>query len=96
MLRATFRSLLARKLRLLLSALAVVLGVSFVSGALVLTDTLGQVFDDLFVSVNAKTDVEVRGVQLFEGGNGATRAPVPLSALQTVRAVPGVAAATGE
>ena len=37
MLRATIKSLLARKLRLLLSGLAVLLGVSFVTGTLVLT-----------------------------------------------------------
>ena len=59
MLRATWRSLLARKLRLALSGLAIVLGVAFVSGAFVLTDTLGQVFDRLFSSVNAKTDAVV-------------------------------------
>ena len=52
MLRATLRSLLARKLRLLLSATAVVLGVAFVSGALVLTDTLGRL-----VAVARTTDV---------------------------------------
>ena len=44
-LRATLKSLLARKLRLVLSGLAVVLGVMFVSGAFVLTDTLGRSFD---------------------------------------------------
>ena len=45
MLRATLKSLLSRKLRLILSGLAVVLGVMFVSGAFVLTDTLGRSFD---------------------------------------------------
>ena len=96
MLRATLRSLLARKLRLLLSAMAVVLGVSFVSGALVLTDTLGRVFDDLFVSTSAKTDVEVRGQALFEGQSGTARQLVPSSELERIRALPGVAAATGD
>jgi ABC-type lipoprotein release transport system permease subunit len=95
-LRATLRSLLSRKLRLLLSAMAVVLGVSFVSGALVLTDTLGRVFDDLFVSVNDKTSVEVRGAELFTGDGGTTRQPVPASVLDAVREVDGVAAATGD
>jgi len=95
-LRATLRSLLARKLRLLLSGMAVVLGISFVSGAFVLTDTLGRVFDDLFVSVGAKTDVEVRGASLFEGDGGTTRAPVPGTVLEAVRQVDGVAAATGD
>ena len=42
MLRATLKSLLSRKLRLILSGLAVVLGVMFVSGSFVLTNTLGE------------------------------------------------------
>ena len=99
MLRATFRSLLARKLRLLLSATAVVLGVSFVSGALTLTDTLGRVFDELFTSVNAKTAVEVRGTKPFEVSpqDGETpRLPVPASLLTSLRGVDGVAAAVGD
>ena len=40
MIRATFKSLAARKLRLLLSSLSIVLGVSFVSGSFIFTDTL--------------------------------------------------------
>ena len=50
MLRATLKSLLSRKLRLILSGLAVVLGVMFVAGSLVLTDTLGRSFDQLFTN----------------------------------------------
>jgi putative ABC transport system permease protein len=97
-LRATFRSLLARKLRLLLSATAIVLGVSFVSGALVLTDTLGKVFDELFSSVNEKTAVEVRGTEPFDAASqGETaRRPVPAPLLDRVREVDGVAAAVGD
>ena len=41
MLRVTIKGLLARKVRLLLSAIAVVLGVAMVSGTYVLTDTIG-------------------------------------------------------
>ena len=98
MLRATLRSLLARKLRLLLSAMAVVLGVSFVSGALVLTDTLGRTFDQLFEDINAKTDVEVRGVAPFEASSGSepVRAPVPEELAAALREVPGVEAAVGD
>jgi putative ABC transport system permease protein len=48
MLRVTFRGLLARKVRLLLSAIAVVLGVAMVSGTYVLTDTIGNAFENLF------------------------------------------------
>ena len=42
MLRATLKSLLAHKLRMAMSAFAIVLGVAFVSGTLVFTDTTEQ------------------------------------------------------
>lgn len=99
MLRATFRSLLARKLRLLLSATAVVLGVSFVAGALILTNTLGRVFDDLFASVSARTAVEVRGQVPFAGAGhhgDPVRLPLPASLLTQLTGVAGVAAAVGD
>ena len=67
MLRATVKSLLARKLRLLLSAMSIVLGVSFVVGAFVLTDSLGKTFDDLFATVSKNIAVDVRGVEKGEG-----------------------------
>ena len=92
MLRTTLRSLLARKLRLLLSGLAVVLGVAFVSGTFVLTDTLGKVFDDLFEDVNAGSSVAVRGVPALEGG---APAPVEAALVDRVRDVDGVAEAVG-
>ncbi len=97
MLRATFRSLLARKLRLLLAALAIVLGVSFVSGALVLTDTLSKTFDTLFSTVNHNVAVAVRGTRSFQGDTaGRQEAPrriVPAATLDAVRHVDGIAEA---
>ena len=51
MLHAALKSLLARKLRLLLTAIAVVLGVGFTAGTFVLTDTALKSFDDLFGNV---------------------------------------------
>ncbi len=59
MLRATLKSLLARKVRLVLSGLAVLLGVMFVSGSFVLTDAMGRSFDNMFSSALAETDVLV-------------------------------------
>ena len=96
MLRATIKSLLARKLRLLLSGLAVLLGVSFVTGTLVLTDSLGVVFDRLFTTINAGTAVGVRGTSPF-GALDATadRAPVPQAVLDRIRQVDGVTEARG-
>ncbi|HEU5160948.1 MAG TPA: hypothetical protein VFU43_28380 [Streptosporangiaceae bacterium] len=50
MTRLTLRNLAAHKLRLGLTALAVVLGVSFVSGTLVFKDTMTRGFDDVFAA----------------------------------------------
>jgi putative ABC transport system permease protein len=95
MLRATLSSLLARKLRLMLSGIAVILGVAFVSGTFVLTDTMGKVFDDLFADVNKGTAVTVQGRSaLGEGGNN-DREPVTQATLEKIRNVPGVAEARG-
>jgi putative ABC transport system permease protein len=98
MLRATLKSLLARKLRLLLSGLAVVLGVMFVSGAFVVTDTLSRSFDAVFASAYSQTDVGVSAVPkiaVSELEGEQVPATLPASALATVKSVPGVAQATG-
>jgi putative ABC transport system permease protein len=98
MFKATLKSLLARKLRLLLSALAVVLGVMAVSGALVLTDNLGRSFDALFQTVNQNLDVQVTGVQHVqqaERGADPVTEPIPAAMVTKVAAVPGVQSAIG-
>ncbi|MBB2944023.1 putative ABC transport system permease protein [Actinoplanes lutulentus] len=98
MLRATLKSLLARKLRLVLSGLAVVLGVMFVSGTFVLTDTLNRTFDSLFSDVYSATDVSVSAkpkveVSEFEGEQVA--APLPAAAIDKIKSQAGVRAAVG-
>ena len=97
MLRATLKSLLSRKVRLLLSALAVVLGVMFVTGAFVLTDTLGRSFSQLFATAYSTFDVQVAGTA--KGGRtpdgSPLRDPVPASTVDRAAAVPGVAKAQG-
>ena len=95
MRQVTLRGLLAHKLRLVLTALAIVLGVTFISGTFVLTDTLDNTFSALFTSVYSKIDFQVRGVAQFGSGQSATRNPLPDSLLPRVQAVPGVAAASG-
>lgn len=92
MLRTTLRSLLSRKLRLILSGLAVVLGVMFVSGAFVLTDTLSRSFDSLFSTVYTTVDVEVSGVP---GADANQQTSVPADLVDRVRAVAGAASVTG-
>ncbi|HEY6749399.1 MAG TPA: FtsX-like permease family protein, partial [Mycobacteriales bacterium] len=89
---------LARKLRLTMSALAVVLGVAFVVGAFVLTDTLGRTFTDLFNTVNKNIAVDVRGAEITPGSSdsdGGGRKDVPASAITAVQRVDGVAEVQG-
>jgi putative ABC transport system permease protein len=95
MRHVTLRGLFAHKLRLALTALAIVLGVTFISGTFVLTDTLNNTFSSLFTSVYSKIDFQVRGVAQFGSGESATRNLLPESLLARVQAVPGVEAAAG-
>ncbi|CAO5248578.1 ABC transporter permease [Frankia sp. AgKG'84/4] len=95
MLRATLKSLLARKIRLVLSMLAVIVGVSFVTGTLVLTDTLNKTFDTLFANVNKNVSVDVRAVNQIDPASDAGRPPLPATIVATVAGVDGVRAAVG-
>jgi putative ABC transport system permease protein len=101
MLRAVVKSLLSRKLRLFLSGLAVVLGVMFVAGSLVLTTSLGNSFEALFATAYQNTDVQVSPKPLKGAADQGTTAlagsrGVPASAVDTVKAVDGVASAKAQ
>jgi putative ABC transport system permease protein len=96
MWNVTIKGLLAHKLRLGLTALAIVLGVTFISGTFVLTDTLHNTFSNLFGNIYAKVDFQVRGVAQLGSGGSAVRNELPESLLATVRGVPGVSAAEGQ
>jgi putative ABC transport system permease protein len=95
--RTTFKNLLAHRLRLLTTAAAVILGVAFMAGTLVLTDTITETFNGLFANVYKGTDAVVRGTSLFDGprGAGAQRPRVDASLVDAVRAVKGAAVAEG-
>src|SRR5271168_840492 len=95
MWRVTIKGLLAHKLRLALTALSIVLGVTFIAGTFVLTDTLHNTFDTLFGNIYQNIDFQVRGVAQFGSGGTATRNPVQQSLLAKVQGVPGVEAADG-
>jgi len=88
MWKATIRGLLARRLRLALTALAVLLGVSFVSATYVLTDTVKQSFDDVFRQTVSGVDLQVQAANTVGGNSDPGR--IPESAAQQVAAVPGV------
>lgn len=100
MWRATIRGLIAKKFRLVLTSIAIVLGVAFMAGTFVLTDTLGNVFDQLFANTTKGVDTVVRAREPFEsaiqqGGGEQTRPPVPASLVDVVRDVRGVDQAQG-
>jgi len=96
MLTATLRSIVGHKARLAMTGLAVVLGVALMAGTLVLTDTVGRTFDNLFADVYAGIDAEVRSTDIVESPFGPDRrGPIDASLLATVAATPGVATAEG-
>ena len=96
--KLTLRGLVAHKLRFLLTGIAVVLGVAFVSGTLVFTDTVKKTFDSLFASVYDGTDAYVRSASAVKGQFGPDRARrgSPRRSCPTVQGVPGAAAAEGQ
>jgi putative ABC transport system permease protein len=103
MFRATLKSPFARKVRLILTVVSIVLGVGFVVGTFVLTDTMNKAFDDLFQTAASGSDVIVRSEQAFvpsangpSGGGGEERDPVPGDLVATVQGVDGVASASGD
>ncbi|MCL8024158.1 ABC transporter permease [Nocardioides bruguierae] len=91
MLRYALRSLLGRKVRLLMSTLAVVLGVAFVTGTLVFSATLDRSFSTLF-------DATVGDVVVEPVAGGSPRRPeaaVPQSLVEDLADLPGAARADG-
>ncbi|MFB9837155.1 ABC transporter permease, partial [Actinoallomurus acaciae] len=94
--KVTLRNLVAHRLRLALTALAVILGVAFVAGTLVFTDTMSRRFDELFADTGKNVAVQVRPKKVIDTGDGGDAPTVPASLVATVAAVPGVARAYGE
>lgn len=96
MRRATLKNLLAHKMRMALVTMSVVLGVAFVTGTFVFTDTMNATFTSLTGEANEGTDVAVRAESAFSTGDGMNeRQPVPAELVDTVAAVDGVAEAAG-
>jgi putative ABC transport system permease protein len=97
--RFTIKGLFAHKLRFALTGLAVMLGVAFMSGTLVLTDTISRTFDNLFADVNRGTDAYVRSRQSissdFGGPARKQRGRVPASLIPEIQSVDGVGDAQG-
>jgi putative ABC transport system permease protein len=88
--RLTIRGVLARKFRVLLTAFAIVLGVAFVSGAFMLTDSVKGAINGLFDELQGDVDLEVRARIAFGDEATAQRDPVPDSLVADIAKVEGV------
>jgi putative ABC transport system permease protein len=93
MTAVALKGLLGRKLRSILTGLAIVLGVAMISGTYILTDTIRQAFTNVFNVSYRNTDAIISGKQFVSNANGTPT--VPAWVLGRVGALPDVAAASG-
>jgi len=91
MTAVALKGLWGRKLRSVLTGLAIVLGVAMISGTYILTDTINRAFTNVFNVSYRHTDAIISGKQFVSNANGIPT--VPASVLRRVRALPDVAAA---
>ena len=94
MWKATFTSLWSRKLRLAMSALAIVLGVAFVSGSFVFSDMIMGSFKGIISSTISDVDVSKDPGASLEDGS-ATASKLDESVVEKIRKVEGVSEAKG-
>ncbi|MFQ5555193.1 MAG: ABC transporter permease [Acidimicrobiia bacterium] len=92
MVRAAIKGVLAHKVRLGLTALAIVLGVSLVSGTFIFTDTINRQFDTLLDDIFAGIDVTVRKAT---GDFTDAEEPFSASVFEDITATDGVRVAEG-
>ena len=76
MIAVALKGLAGRKIRALLTALAVVIGVSMISGTLILTDTMQKTFDGLFAASYKDTDAVIQGKKIVGPRRAGRRGPV--------------------
>jgi len=87
MIRIALRNVLAHKARLLMTVLAVLLGVAFVSGTLVLTNTISDAYTNSSQKSFDHVDVQIRPVA-GQGAPGSGRL-LNQELLDRARALPG-------
>lgn len=95
MFRLIWKQTLARRGRLALTVVAVTIGVAFVVGAMVLTDTSQKVFDDQFTTATTSVDLTVRDAAAFDSAMGVEvdRDPVGARLVDDIAGVSGVGSA---
>jgi putative ABC transport system permease protein len=95
MFALALRDLGTRKVRTILTSIAIVLGVMMISGTYILTDTIDKSFDEIFTEANEGIDAVVTSKPAVEGLDDAPDPAIPASTLDKVRATDGVEEAAG-
>jgi len=95
MITAELRGLFGRKLRTILTAVAIILGVAMVSGTFVLTDSIDKAFNSIFTDSRKGSDAVITGKAATSTNNGSTAPTISQSLLGRVQALPDVLAAEG-
>ena len=96
MSKLVFRSFAQRKVRALLTGIAIVLGVALMAGTYILTDTINHAFSEVFGNAYKNKAVVVSAKETLGKGSESQTYPISESTLARVRGVPGVAAASGD
>jgi putative ABC transport system permease protein len=89
MLAMTWRNLFARKVRLALSAFAIVLGVGFVAGSFIFTDAMSDAFDGIIEGSTADVEIAYRGANDFDSQQDVRT--IPATVVDRLRRLPEVA-----
>ena len=87
--------MLGRKLRTILTMVAIVLGVAMVSGTFVLTDSIDKAFSSIFTDVRKGSDAVITGHAATSTNNGSTAPTLAASLLPEVRGLSHVEVAEG-
>lgn len=96
MLRVALRNLLARKARLVMSGLAIVLGVAFLSGVLIFSQGLNKTFDGIIQGSTPDGTVRVEDSEAFSGGQvGVSAATLTPRTVEQLSALPQIEKADG-
>jgi putative ABC transport system permease protein len=93
--KLVLRGFAERKVRVLLTGIAIVLGVALMAGTYILTDTINNAFAEVFGTAYKNKAVVVTAKETLGHGSGSQTYAITQATLARVRAVPGVAAASG-
>ena len=96
MIAVALKGLAGRKVRALLTAFAIVIGVAMVSGTFILTDTMSKSFTSLFNASSSKTDAVISGKEVVKNSTTGSGVTIPEALLAKVQALDEVEAAAGQ